>query len=42
MGIFNVFKKKGATAQTNSTEIANGNVFTKEEMHQLIGNTSHL
>ena len=42
MGIFNVFKKKGATAQTNSTEIANGNVFTKEEMHQLIGNCDNI
>ena len=43
MGIFNIFKKKkGATAQTNSTEIANGNIFTKEEMHQLIGNCDNI
>ena len=42
MRFFNIFKKKGATAQTNSTEIANGNIFTKEELHQLIGNCDNI
>ena len=42
MGIFNIFKKKSATKQTNSTEIANGNIFTKEELHQLICNCDNI
>lgn len=42
MGFFNIFKKKGATAQTNSPEIANGNIFTKEELYQLIGNCDNI
>ena len=36
MGFFNIFRKKGATSQTNSTETTNSNIFTKEELCQLI------
>ena len=35
MGFFNIFKKEGATTQSNSTKTANDNIFTKEELHQL-------